>query len=66
LLGIDLALEPARVVPFATTHRAVRFVVFAAKVRGAGGALARNGRRWVAAKDLGKFALSNAAKRVLG
>jgi len=66
LLGIELTREPAGVVPFATTHRAVKFVVFAAKVRGAGRALARDGRRWVAAKDLGKFALSNAAKRVLG
>ena len=66
LLAIDLALEPAGVVPFATTHRAVKFVVFAAKVRGAGRALATGGRQWVAADDLAKFALSNAAKRVLG
>lgn len=66
LLALDVALEPAGVVPFATTHRAVKFVVFAAKVRGADRALATSGRQWVAVKELAKFALSNAAKRVLG
>ena len=66
LLALDLTLEPAGVVPFATTHRAVKFVVFGASVRGAGRAVATGGRRWVAAKELEKFALSNAAKRVLG
>jgi A/G-specific adenine glycosylase len=66
LLALDLTLEPAGVVPFATTHRAVKFVVFAASVRGAGRAVATGGRRWVAVEELGTFALSNAAKRVLG
>lgn len=54
-----------KVVPFLTTHRAVRFVVFTATVRGKGAALANNGRRWVAAAQLHEHALSNAAKRVL-
>ena len=56
------AAEPVR---FMTTHRAVLFVVFTAKVRGAGAALAAGGRRWVAPADLAAHALSNAAKRVL-
>jgi hypothetical protein len=41
-------------------------VVFNATVRGAGTALARGGWRWVTRDELGGFALSNAAKRVLG
>ncbi len=53
------------IVPFATTHRAVRFVVFTAAVRGRGDALATNGRRWVTPEELPGYALSNAAKRVL-
>lgn len=61
-----VALRPTGEVPFQTTHRAVVFVVFEAGVRGAGAALARAGRRWVAPDELGDFALSNAAKRVLG
>ena len=65
LLSLDAALEPAGVVPFATTPRAVRFVVFTARVRGKGVALARGGRRWVTTTELPQFALSNAAKRVL-
>lgn len=65
LLGVDVAVVPAGVVPFATTHRAIRFVVFAARARGKGAALAVHGRRWVATAELPGFALSNAAKRVL-
>ena len=65
LLALDVALTPTGVIPFATTHRAVRFVVFAGRVKGAGRVLARDGRRWVAADELADFALSNAAKRVL-
>jgi A/G-specific adenine glycosylase len=68
LLGLPatVALRAAGEVPFQTTHRAVVFVVFDAKVRGAGASLARVGRRWVARDELGSFALSNAAKRVMG
>ena len=67
LLGLPatVSLSAAGEVPFMTTHRAVRFVVFAATVRGAGNALAVGGRRWVAPDELGEFALSNAAKKVL-
>ncbi len=68
LLGLPatVALSAAGEVPFQTTHRAVVFVVFEARVRGPGAALARGGRRWVTRDELGGFALSNAAKRVLG
>jgi len=65
-LGLDLALEPAGTVPFATTHRAVRFVVLDARVRGRGESLATGGRRWVGADELASHALSNAAKKVIG
>lgn len=67
LLGLPatVALASAGEVPFMTTHRAVRFVVFAANVRGAGNALAVRGRVWVKPDELGEFALSNAAKKVL-
>ncbi len=61
-----VALRPVGEVPFQTTHRAVAFVVFEARVRGTGAALARGGRRWVTRDELGAFALSNAVKRVLG
>jgi A/G-specific adenine glycosylase len=64
-LGLALALVPAGTVPFATTHRAVRFVVLDARVRGKGDRLASGGRRWVLPGELPKLALSNAAKRVL-
>ena len=49
MLAIDAPLaRAAETVPFMTTHRAVRFVVFDAKVRGAGNGLAVAGRRsWV-------------------
>lgn len=63
--GASLALAPAGGFPFQTTHRDIRFVVFAARVRGRGDALATGGRRWVAPAELADFALSNAAKRVL-
>jgi A/G-specific adenine glycosylase len=68
LLGLPatVALRASGEVPFQTTHRAVVFVVYEAKVRGAGAAFARGGRRWVGRDALGEFALSNAAKRVLG
>lgn len=68
LLGLPatVALSAAGEVPFQTTHRAVVFVVFDARVRGPGAALARGGRRWVTRDEVGGFALSNAAKRVLG
>jgi A/G-specific adenine glycosylase len=68
LLGLPttVALRAAGEVPFQTTHRAVVFVVFDAKLRGAGAAIARGGRRWVTRDKLDGFALSNAAKRVLG
>jgi A/G-specific adenine glycosylase len=68
LLGLPttVALRAAGEVPFQTTHRAVVFVVFNATVRGAGAALVRGGRRWVTREELDGFALSNAAKRVLG
>jgi A/G-specific adenine glycosylase len=69
LLGLPAAMSLRTVgeVPFQTTHRAVVFVVFAARVRGArvAAGLARNGRQWVAPGELGEFALSNAAKRVM-
>jgi A/G-specific adenine glycosylase len=65
LLQVDVAVVPAGAVPFATTHRAIRFVVFEAKVRGKGAALAAHGRQWVTPGELPGFALSNAAKRVL-
>jgi A/G-specific adenine glycosylase len=65
LLGLGVAVAPAGVVPFATTHRSIRFVVFEAKVRGKGAALGVHGRRWVTPRELPEFALSNAAKRVL-
>lgn len=65
LIGVKAAARPVGVVPFATTHRSIRFVVFEAKVRGKGVALATNGRRWVSAHELPEYALSNAAKRVL-
>lgn len=63
--GASLALAPAGGFPFQTTHRDIRFVVFAARVRGRGDALATGGRRWVAPAELADFALSNAAKRVV-
>lgn len=68
LLGLSatVALCAAGEVPFQTTHRAVVFVMYDAKVRGAGAAFARGGRRWVTRDELAGFALSNAAKRVLG
>lgn len=67
LLGLDAPLARAdETVPFMTTHRAVLFVVFDARVRGAGNGLAVSGRRWVTRDELADFALSNAAKRVLG
>lgn len=65
LLALDATLAPRGVMPFATTHRAIRFIVFEVRVRGAGVRLATDGRRWVAPADLAEFALSNAAKRVL-
>lgn len=62
----SVLLRAAGEVPFQTTHRAVVFVVFAARARGnAASALARNGRRWVTSDAMGEFALSNAAKRVI-
>lgn len=69
LLGLPATVAlraAAKEVPFQTTHRAVVFVVFEARVHGPGAALARGGRRWVTRDELGGFALSNAAKRVLG
>ena len=68
LLGLPsrVVLRAAGEVPFETTHRAVVFVRFEAQVRGAGTALARGGRRWVGREELGAFALSNAARRLLG
>jgi len=67
LLGLPAVplARAAAPVRFMTTHRAVLFVVFTAKVRGAGAALAAGGRRWVTPADLAAHALSNAAKRVL-
>jgi A/G-specific adenine glycosylase len=65
LLALGVPLARANVVPFATTHRAIRFVVFEAKVRGAGAKLATSGRRWVTPRELPDFALSNAAKRIV-
>ena len=67
LIGLPstVALAAAGEVPFMTTHRAVRFVVFAATVRGTGNALAVRGRVWVKPDDLANYALSNAAKKVL-
>jgi A/G-specific adenine glycosylase len=65
-LGARVALRPIGQVPFQTTHRAVLFAVFEARIRGTGATLARGGRRWVARESLGDYALSNAAKRVLG
>lgn len=65
LLGLRAALVRAEVVHFATTHRAVRFVVFESRIRGKGAALAAAGRRWVASDDLRGLALSNAARRLL-
>lgn len=67
LLGLHASLELRAVgeVPFMTTHRAVRFIVFEARAGGAGARLARGGRRWVARGELGAHALSNAARRVL-
>lgn len=67
MLGLPatVALQALGEVPFQTTHRAVTFVVFAATVKGRGAALARDGRRWVVAEDVGELALSNAARRVL-
>jgi len=69
LLGLDLTLSPAGEVPFATTHRAVRFIVLDGTVRSASrsktAALATGGRRWVMPDALSELALSNAAKRVL-
>ena len=64
-LGLDLALEARGTVPFETTHRAVRFVVFAASVRGSRANLETEGRRFVPADELGSVALSNAARKVL-
>ena len=62
----SVLLRAAGEVPFLTTHRAVVFVVFAARVRGgAAVALERKGRRWVTPDALEGFALSNAAKRLL-
>lgn len=65
LVGVTAAVSPVGIVPFATTHRSIRFVVFEAKVRGKGAAFATKGRRWVSARELPEYALSNAAKRVL-
>ena len=67
LIGLPstVVLAAAGEVPFMTTHRAVRFVVFTAKVRGTGNALAVRGRIWVKPDDLANYALSNAAKKVL-
>jgi hypothetical protein len=65
MLALGVPLARANVVPFATTHRAIRFVVFEAKVRGAGAKLATSGRRWVTPRELPDFALSNAAKRIV-
>ncbi|MFM7050884.1 MAG: A/G-specific adenine glycosylase [Planctomycetota bacterium] len=66
LLSLSVTLARAGEVPFATTHRQVLFAVFEARVRGKGAALAVQGRRWVAPDELPSFALSNAARRVLG
>ena len=65
LLALGVPLVHAEIVPFATTHRAIRFVVFEAKVRGTGAKLATGGRRWVTPRELPGFALSNAAKRIV-
>jgi hypothetical protein len=66
MLPEAVGLRPVGEIPFQTTHRAVVFVVFEARVRAAAAGLARGGRRWVTRDELGEFALSNAAKRVLG
>ncbi len=63
-LGLSIRRDDA-VIPFLTTHRAVRFVVFDATVRGKGSALAVRGRRWVTNAELPQYALSNAAKKVV-
>jgi adenine-specific DNA glycosylase len=64
-LGFDMALEPRGVVPFQTTHREIRFVVFAGSVRGKAAQLETGGRRFVTEGALADTALSNAAKKVL-
>jgi A/G-specific adenine glycosylase len=68
-LPSSVALHARGEEPFLTTHRAVRFVVFAAVVRGAAtvlsNSLARRGRVWVKPDELANYALSNAAKKVL-
>jgi A/G-specific adenine glycosylase len=68
-LPSSVALHARGEEPFLTTHRAVRFVVFAAVVRGAAtvltNSLTRRGRVWVKPDELANYALSNAAKKVL-
>lgn len=64
-LRLEIDLAPRGEVPFETTHRSVRFVVFDARVRGAGASHARAGRRWVGRDELPAHALSSAARRVL-
>jgi A/G-specific adenine glycosylase len=58
-------LESVGEIPFQTTHRDVRFVVFQGRVRGDGARLATNGRRWATRAELPSIALSNAARRVV-
>ena len=65
-LALAVPLVRGETVGFATTHRAVRFIVFHGAVRGNGARLAVEGRRWVAPRELAGLALSNAAKKVLG
>jgi hypothetical protein len=64
-LPSSVALHARGEEPFLTTHRAVRFVVFAAVVRGAATVLTTRGRVWVKPDELANYALSNAAKKVL-
>jgi A/G-specific adenine glycosylase len=64
-LAIRAALTRVAVVPFMTTHRSVRFIVFRGHIRDSGASHAVDGRRFVAREDRASFALSNAAKRVL-
>ena len=76
-LPSSVALQARGEEPFLTTHRAVRFMVFAAVLRGAAtglstglsnslaNSLATRGRVWVKPDELANYALSNAAKKVL-
>ncbi len=65
LVGVALAEGAPEEFDVVLSHREVRFTVWRGRTREAGGALAREGRRWVTREALREMALANPQRRML-